>query len=124
VYLGVFGLASGGLLRADPDGSVRVVAEALLLPNGQVITPDGGTLIVAESAGQRLTAFDIRADGGLAGRRMWARFGEAATATSLPEVVAQVTLWPDGLALDAEGRIWVANPLGKEVLRVREDPAG
>lgn len=120
VYLGVFGLASGAILRVDPDGSMRIVAEDLLLPNGQLITPDGRTLIIAESAGQRLTAFDINPDGMLSGRRTWANLGEPATATNLSEVLAQVALWPDGITLDAEGSMWVANPLGNEVLRIRE----
>jgi sugar lactone lactonase YvrE len=117
-YIGLFGLAGGGLARVDPDGSARVVAEGMLLPNGQALSADGRTLIVAESAGQRLSAFTVGADGSLTGRRAWASLGEPATATSLPEVIAQVSVWPDGIALDAAGAAWVANPFGKEVLRV------
>jgi len=120
VFLGAFGLASGGILRVDPDGSVRKVAEKMLLPNGQAIIPDGRSFIVAESAGQRLTAFDLQPDGSLTNRRTWARFGEPATSTHLPEVLARATLWPDGIALDGAGAVWVANPLGNEALRVRE----
>lgn len=70
------------------------MADDLSFPNGTVITPDGGTLIVGESGGQRLTAFDVAADGSLSARRVWAELG-------LP---------PDGIALDAEGCIWVAVP--------------
>jgi sugar lactone lactonase YvrE len=91
----------------QPDGRAAVVAEGLYFPNGMVITPDGLTLIVAECMGRRLTAFDIRADGSLANRRIYAR---------LPEDVN-----PDGIALDAEGAVWLANPEGRyAVLRVRE----
>jgi sugar lactone lactonase YvrE len=90
----------------DPDGRARVVAKDLSFPNGIVITPDGKTLIVAETMGHRLTAFDVQADGSLTNRRVHAQ---------LPEDVS-----PDGIALDAEGAVWLANPEGKYgVLRVR-----
>ncbi len=108
------------MARVDPDGSARVVAKGMLLPNGQTLSADGRTLIVAESAGQRLSAFTVGANGSLTGRRVWASFGEPATATALPEVIAQVSVWPDGIALDAAGAVWVANPFGKEALRVVE----
>jgi len=89
------------------DGRARIVADGLHFPNGMVITPDGKTLIVGETMGHRLTAFDIQTDGSLANRRVFAQ---------LPEDVS-----PDGIALDAEGAVWLANPEGKYgVLRVRE----
>ncbi|WP_291298036.1 SMP-30/gluconolactonase/LRE family protein [Elioraea sp.] len=91
----------------DPDGRTRVVADGLHFPNGMVITPDGRTLIVGETMGHRLTAFDIEADGSLANRRIHAQ---------LPAGVS-----PDGIALDAEGAVWLANPEGDfGALRVRE----
>ena len=91
----------------EPDGSTRLVAQGLHFPNGMVITPDGKTLIVAETMGNRLTAFDILADGALENRRVFAQ---------LPE-----DIHPDGIALDAEGAVWLANPDGRPaVLRVRE----
>ena len=63
--------ASASVKRVDPDGTVTVVAEDLRFPNGSVITPDGGTLIVGETWGNRFTAFDIAADGSLGNRRVW-----------------------------------------------------
>jgi sugar lactone lactonase YvrE len=91
----------------EPDGRARVVADGLHFPNGMVITPDGKTLIVGETMGHRLTAFDVQADGSLANRRVYAQ---------LPEDVS-----PDGIALDAEGAVWLANPEGQYgALRVRE----
>jgi sugar lactone lactonase YvrE len=91
----------------DPDGRATVVADGLYFPNGMVVTPDGRTLIVAETMGHRLSAFDIRADGSLANRRVYAQ---------LPDDVG-----PDGIALDAEGAVWLANPEGRYgVLRVLE----
>ena len=91
----------------EVDGSARVVATGLSFPNGMIITPDGKTLIVAETMGHRLTAFDILADGALANRRAYA------------QLAADVS--PDGITLDAEGGVWVANPEGRHaVLRVLE----
>jgi sugar lactone lactonase YvrE len=93
------------LILVTPDGQKRIVAKDLLFPNGSVITPDGRTLIVAETWGARLTGFSIAEDGSLFDRRVWAQFD-------------RVT--PDGICLDAEAAIWVASPRGREVLRVRE----
>jgi sugar lactone lactonase YvrE len=112
-YVGNFGSdhESGGmptptnLVLVTPDGVAREVASDLLFPNGTVITPDGATLVVGESYGGCLTAFDIEADGSLTGRRVWA------------EIPGKV---PDGICLDAEGAIWVTSPITREVLRVRE----
>lgn len=74
-------------------GEIREVATELAVPNGPVVTPDGKTLIVAESWAKRLSAFDIAADGALSNRRVFADLGDAA---------------PDGICLDAEGAVWVA----------------
>ncbi|MEZ5594775.1 MAG: SMP-30/gluconolactonase/LRE family protein [Pseudomonadales bacterium] len=93
------------IARIDPDGAVTRVADGLQFPNGLVITPDGRTLIIAETNDCRLTAFDIARDGSLSNRRVFAQ---------LPEGTR-----PDGICLDAEGAVWVANPSGNPaVLRV------
>ncbi|MEM6708399.1 MAG: SMP-30/gluconolactonase/LRE family protein [Pseudomonadota bacterium] len=97
--------ATAELCRVDPDGSVDVVARDLMFPNGTVITPDGSTLIVAESFANRLTAFQITADGSLAHRALWA---------SLPDGAA-----PDGICLDAGLGVWVASPTTNECLRIQ-----
>jgi sugar lactone lactonase YvrE len=95
------------IVCVGPDRRATVVADGLHFPNGMAMTPDGRTLIVAECMGHRLTAFDIRADGALAHRRVYAH---------LPDDVN-----PDGIALDAEGAVWLANPEGRyAVMRVRE----
>lgn len=112
-YVGNFGfdLDSGVapvptvLIRVDPDGSVHVAADNIRFPNGTVITPDGATLVIGESWGGCLTAFDVAADGTLSNRREWAKLSGAV---------------PDGICLDAEGAIWSACPLSGRVLRVRE----
>jgi sugar lactone lactonase YvrE len=93
------------VLRVEPDGEVRVAASDLHFPNGMVITPDGKTLIVAETLGARLTAFDIQSDGALANRRVFAEIEG---------------LIPDGICLDAEGAVWVAWPGSNKIIRVRD----
>jgi sugar lactone lactonase YvrE len=98
-------ICSTSLVRVDPDGTSHEAAADLAFPNGTVITADGGTLIIAESMGNRITAFDRQDDGTLTGRREWA---------ALPGVA------PDGICLCADGTVWVANALGTECLRVAE----
>jgi len=113
-YIGNFGFEPGRpqdltpaeIVMVSPDGKASVVAEDLLFPNGMVISPEGNTLIVAETYGHRLTAFDIQADGSLSNRRIWARLDE---------------YYPDGICLDAEGGVWTASPVGHAgALRVTE----
>ena len=87
------------LTLVGAGGEVSVAAADMSFPNGSVITPDGRTLIVGETLGGRLTAFDIAADGALSGRRIWAE--------TWPRV-------PDGICLDAGGAIWIANPIAPE----------
>jgi sugar lactone lactonase YvrE len=112
-------LAPAPLIRVDPDGGAEIVAEDLLFPNGAVC--DGRTLVVAESFGNRMTAFDVQPDGALANRREWARFGEAPTSTDLGEVLPGLAVVPDGIAEpDAEGAIWVADADHHRAIRVRE----
>jgi sugar lactone lactonase YvrE len=95
------------IVLVAPDGQASVVADKLFFPNGMVITPDGRTLIVGETLGHRLSAFDIREDGSLSNCRVWAQ---------LPLSVS-----PDGICLDAQGGVWCANPEGEDsVVRVRE----
>ena len=95
----------GTLALVTPDGSARQVADGLAFPNGMVVTPDNATLIVAESYGARLTAFDIAADGGLSSQRVWAALDGA---------------HPDGICLDAEGAVWYGDVPAKRCVRVRE----
>jgi sugar lactone lactonase YvrE len=113
--------ASASVKRVDPDGTVTVVAENLRFPNGSVITPDGGTLIVGETWGNRFTAFAIAADGSLTDRRVWAELGPEPVGNSVQELVGQVVVAPDGCTLDAEGHIWVADGLNPRVVQVAEN---
>jgi sugar lactone lactonase YvrE len=93
------------IILVTQEGNAQIVADKLAFPNGTVITPDDETLIVGESFGSKLTAFDILDDGSLEGRRVWA---------NLKSMV------PDGICLDAEGGIWLASPGSGKVFRVLE----
>lgn len=112
-YVGNFGYDLHGgappvathLIAIEPDGQCRIAAEGLVFPNGSVITPDGTTLIVAETFASRLTAFLIGDDGLLHSPHLWAHLGDAT---------------PDGICLDKEGAIWVASPATRSVLRVSQ----
>jgi sugar lactone lactonase YvrE len=88
-----------------PQGEARKVADGLAFPNGMAVTPDNSTLILAESYGNRLTAFDIAADGDLYNRRVWADLGDGR--------------YPDGICLDEEGAVWYADVPNKACVRVR-----
>lgn len=112
-YVGNFGFdmfakapeQSAELILVEPDGRARVVATDMRFPNGSVLTRDGKTLIVAETFGKRLTAFDVANDGSLSNRRIWASFE---------------TAMPDGICIDTEDAVWLASPPTQEFLRVRE----
>ena len=112
-YVGNFGfdyaaqetISPAEIVLVHPDGQARVVAQDVFFPNGCVITPDGRTFIVAETFGNRLTAFDIEPDGALSNPRLSAHLEG---------------VHPDGIGLDAEGAVWVAAPTSGLVFRVQE----
>ncbi len=97
--------APGILAVVTPDGSARQVADGVAFPNGMVVTPDNSTLILAESYANRLTAFDIAADGSLSNRRVWADLDRGV---------------PDGICIDAENAVWYGDVPNKRCVRVRE----
>jgi sugar lactone lactonase YvrE len=107
------------LLRVMPDGAVAVAADQLGFPNGMVLLPDGRTLIVAETTMNRLSAFAITGDT-LSKRRDWAAFGSAPTSTAVHEIAQQSAVLPDGICLDAEGAVWVADVTHQRLIRVIE----
>lgn len=97
--------APGAVALVRPDGSVREVADGIEFPNGMAVTPGDSTLIVADSYGGRLVAFDIGADGELSGRRTWADLGDGV---------------PDGICVDAENAVWYADVPNRRCVRVAE----
>ncbi|KQP14250.1 SMP-30/gluconolactonase/LRE family protein [Pseudorhodoferax sp. Leaf267] len=125
-YVGNFGfdLMGGGapalarLARVEPDGTAFIAAEDLYFPNGSMLTPDGKTLIVVETMGNRISAFDVRVDGTLGPRRDWARFGDLPTMRDVPAVLGSLKAAPDGAVLDAEGAVWFADAVGHRAVRM------
>jgi sugar lactone lactonase YvrE len=102
-YFGGAERKPGSIVRVSASGSCSPAADGLEFPNGMVVTPDGGKLIVAETFGNRLTGFDIAADGALTGRRVFARCDG---------------VLPDGICLDADGAVWVADPATNRAMRI------
>jgi sugar lactone lactonase YvrE len=97
--------APGVVVLVTPEGNVRQVAGDLAFPNGMAISPDGATLVVAESYANRLTGYDIEGDGSLGGRRVWAQTpGDH----------------PDGICFDSEGAVWYADVGNQHCVRVSE----
>jgi sugar lactone lactonase YvrE len=125
-YVGCFGFdlmafadpQPAPLMRVDPDGTASVAAQELMFPNGSVITPDGETLIVGETAGCRYTAFTIAEDGSLSDRRVWAQLAPAPELAPLEQMLPQITVGPDGCTLDAEEHIWAADEAGGRCIRI------
>jgi sugar lactone lactonase YvrE len=104
-FMGGGEFSPGIIALVTPDGSVRTVADGIAFPNGMAVTPDNSTLIVAESYGKKLTAFDIADDGSLSNRRVWADLNDGV---------------PDGICLDTEGALWYGDVPNKRCVRVRE----
>ena len=107
------------LIDVTPGGKAQVAAEGLGFPNGMVLTPDGGTLIVAETTMNRLSAFPVES-GSLGERRTWAAFGDPPASADVGEMMGQVAAAPDGICLDAEGAVWVADAAHSRLIRVAE----
>jgi len=95
----------GSVHLVAADGTVRQVADDIAFPNGMTVTADNSTLIVADSYRRQLVAFDIGADGGLSGRRVWADLGEGV---------------PDGICSDAQDAVWYADVPNRRCVRVAE----
>jgi len=96
--------APGIIALLTPDGTAKV-ADGIAFPNGMAVTPDNSTLIVAESYGKKLTAFDIKQDGSLSKRREWANLGSGV---------------PDGICIDSDNAVWYGDVPNKRCVRVRE----
>jgi len=93
------------LVVLDANGEVLQSVSDMTFPNGSVLSPDSRTLIVAETLASRLSAFDVAGDGTLSNRRVFAQLDFKAA---------------DGICLDANGDVWIANALAPECLLVRE----
>jgi len=111
------------LVRVDPDGTVSVAATEVWFPNGSVVLSDGVTLVVGETLGARYTAWTIQPDGTLTDRRVWADLGTPIEVADDGTVAAFPSVAPDGCAVDAHDRIWMADAVGARVALVAEGGA-
>ena len=127
-YVGNFGFdlmggadyKSAGLVLVKPDGSSQLVAEGLAFANGMVISADQKTLIVNELFGNKISQFTINEDGTLGDKRDFASFGELGDEPNLGVRIGNAKILPDGLALDAEGAVWIADTLNQRAVRIAE----
>jgi sugar lactone lactonase YvrE len=126
-YVGNFGfdlmsgapLETASLHRVDPGGDITEVATDLWFPNGSAITEDN-VLIVNETFGNRISAFDVTDDGRLTNWRVWAEFAPLPTERPMDKIFGQLKVAGDGACLDAEGAFWIADAVGGRLLRVTE----
>ena len=92
-----------------PGGKAIRIADGIERPNGIQLSPDEKTLYVNNSNGEYLLAFDVQPDGTVGNRRNFARYeGVTREATT-------VASGADGLAVDAQGRVYVATSIGVQV---------
>jgi sugar lactone lactonase YvrE len=126
-YVGEFGfdldggapMAAASIYRVDPDGAITEVATDVWFPNGCVLT-GAGVLIVNETFGNRISAFDLTEDGRLVNRRIWAEFGPLPAAATVDEAWPELVVVPDGMCMDAEGALWIADLASGRLMRLRE----
>lgn len=126
-YIGNFGIDEAAgiplgptcLVRVGTDGRAAVAADGLVFPNGTVITPDGDALFVSETFVSRISEFTIAQDGTLSDRRIWAQFAPQPPYLDIVRATAELPTLPDGLALDAEGLLWMGDAKGHGAARVR-----
>jgi gluconolactonase len=97
-----------GVYRIDPDGRVtRVITHEADRPNGLAVTPDDKSLFVADNnnnnvgGARKLWRFDLKADGSI----------DAASRKLVYDW--KTTRGPDGMKLDAKGRLFVAAGINK-----------
>jgi D-xylonolactonase len=96
----------GNLFRVDPPNRVTKLWEGIQITNGMGFSPDGRLLYHCDSATGAVWAYDVTADRRVKDRRVFGRLVEG---------------WPDGMAVDAEGGVWVAVVRYGEVVRFKAD---
>ena len=99
-------VADGFIVLIDAAGP-RIVADDLGYTNEVRIDPSGDWLYVNETFARRLSRFRLGADGSLSGKETVTEFGPGS--------------FPDGLAFDSEGAIWITCIVSNRVIRVLPD---
>ena len=110
---------SPAVYYVSPAGKVTRVADGIERPNGIMLSVDEKTLYVNNTAGEYLLAFDVKADGTLGPRRNFAKYGKVTTTPA-----GAVSSGADGLAIDAQGRLYCADAAGVEVFSPKGELLG
>lgn len=96
--------ARSGFIAVMDEKGARVVADGLGFTNECQVSPDRRWLYVNETYGRRLSRFALRDDASLGPKEVIYEFGEGQ--------------FPDGLAFDEEGRIWIAGVISNQLMRL------
>jgi len=88
------------------NGTVTVAAEGLNWTNELRLSPDGRHLFVNETFACRTTRYDVAADGAL---------------TNPVRIAFPDDTYPDGMAFDAEGALWITCVISNRLVRVAPD---
>ncbi len=96
----------GFLYRVDPDGTITRLWEGIELTNGLAFSADRKLLYHCDSTTKAIWVYDVAPDRTVRDRRVFARIPDG---------------WPDGMAVDIEGGIWVAAVFAGEVVRFKRD---
>ena len=99
----------GKLFRLDPDGSLHVALSDYHICNGPTFSLDGRTMYHNDSYLNRTYAYEVNADGTLGTPRLWRQFADDEGS-------------PDGMTVDSEDCVWIAQGGGARVCRY--SPAG
>lgn len=109
----------GRIVHFSPDDKARVVADGIAFPNGLMVTPDGRTLVVAETMKPRLLGYEIGPDGALGAATVWGRLDPKQDHRAIAELpLSDRPAMLDGCAIDAQAHVWGADVGGSAVLRV------
>jgi sugar lactone lactonase YvrE len=100
---------AGSLYRVDHDGTLTQVLDRITIPNGPAFTEDGSTMYLADSGRGLVHRYDVDPTSGRLG------------APILFADFADVYGGPDGMCVDREGNVWIANWGGGTVRRHRPD---
>jgi len=111
--------AVAAVYRISASGKLERLAADIGRPNGIQLSPDEKTLYVADTNGEYVLAYAIGADGSIGARRNFARLEGFRKLDN-----GSTTSGADGLAVDAEGRLYVASSIGVQVFNAKGEPQG
>ncbi|MEP7276618.1 MAG: SMP-30/gluconolactonase/LRE family protein [Betaproteobacteria bacterium] len=99
-------VADGFVVVADARGA-RIVADGLGYTNEAILDSRGEWLYVNETFARRTSRFAVRGDGSLGPREVFVDYGPGT--------------YPDGMAFDEEGHLWVVSIVSNRLLRIAPD---